>query len=169
MGLAVGATAVVVGRLELVADDLVVTARVVRLDDGRLMPDLAERAVIAEVFPLAGRLAGHLAGTGNVSRWQPPPSLAAFELYMKGLVAEAPAAERGFLEEALKSAPTYDAVQDSLQVVKELQQQVKQFEFHGYMRSGQGLNGEGRRREVLDHERDPVVAGGQQAISQGGE
>jgi maltoporin len=41
----------------------------------------------------------------------------------------------------LANTPTYDEVQDSLQVVKELQQQVKQFEFHGYMRSGAGLNG----------------------------
>ena len=43
----------------------------------------------------------------------------------------------------LANTPTYDEVQDSLQVVKELQQQAKQFEFHGYMRSGQGLNGDG--------------------------
>src|SRR6516164_7388159 len=43
----------------------------------------------------------------------------------------------------LANTPTYNQVQDSVQVVKELQQQVKQFEFHGYMRSGQGLNGGG--------------------------
>ena len=43
----------------------------------------------------------------------------------------------------LANTPTYDEVQDSLQVVRELQQQAKQFEFHGYMRSGGGLNGEG--------------------------
>ena len=43
----------------------------------------------------------------------------------------------------LANTPTYDEVQDSLQVVKRLQQQVKQFEFHGYMRSGEGLNGNG--------------------------
>ncbi len=43
----------------------------------------------------------------------------------------------------LANTPQYDEVQDSEKVVKELQQQVKQFEFHGYMRSGEGLNGEG--------------------------
>ena len=43
----------------------------------------------------------------------------------------------------LANTPTYDEIQDSVKVVRELQQQVKQFEFHGYMRSGEGLNSEG--------------------------
>ena len=43
----------------------------------------------------------------------------------------------------LANTPQYDAIQDSIKVVQELQQQVKQFEFHGYLRSGQGLNSEG--------------------------
>jgi maltoporin len=52
--------------------------------------------------------------------------------------------ERTEIEQTdLANTSTYDEVQDSLQVVKELQQQVKQFEFHGYMRSGAGLNGNG--------------------------
>ena len=43
----------------------------------------------------------------------------------------------------LANTPQYDEAQDSEQVVRELQQQVKQFEFHGYLPSGQGLNSEG--------------------------
>ena len=43
----------------------------------------------------------------------------------------------------LANTPRYDAVQDSEQVIAELKQQVKAFEFHGYMRSGQGLNSSG--------------------------
>lgn len=43
----------------------------------------------------------------------------------------------------LANTPQYDAVEDSEQVVAELKQQVKSFEFHGYLRSGQGLNSEG--------------------------
>ncbi len=43
----------------------------------------------------------------------------------------------------LANTPRYDTVQDSEQVITELKQQVKAFEFHGYMRSGQGLNSEG--------------------------
>jgi maltoporin len=43
----------------------------------------------------------------------------------------------------LANTPRYDTVQDSEQVVADLKQQIKAFEFHGYMRSGQGLNSEG--------------------------
>src|SRR5664279_545632 len=53
-------------------------------------------------------------------------------------------AQRTEIEQTeLANTPRYDAVQDSEQVVAELQQHVKAFEFHGYMRSGQGLNSEG--------------------------
>jgi tetratricopeptide (TPR) repeat protein/TolB-like protein len=145
VGLAVGATAVVVGRIELVADDLVVTARVIRLDDGRLMPDVVERGVIAEAFPIARRLAGQLAGTEHVAQWQPPPSVAAFELYMKGLVADTPVAERGFLEEALKFAPTYDAVRLALwQFHTEQGEHQRAFDVVSAMRTGSHLEREGR-------------------------
>jgi maltoporin len=52
--------------------------------------------------------------------------------------------EKTQIEQAeLANTPQYDEVQDSEKVVRELQQQVKQFEFHGYLRSGQGLNSEG--------------------------
>jgi tetratricopeptide (TPR) repeat protein len=145
VGLAVGATAVVVGRIELVADDLVVTVRVIRLDDGRLMPDVVERGVIAEAFSIARRLGGQLAGTENVAQWQPPPSLAAFELYMKGLVADTPEAERGFLEEALESAPTYDAVRLALwQFHTEQGEHQRAFDVVSAMRTGSHLEREGR-------------------------
>lgn len=43
----------------------------------------------------------------------------------------------------LANTPQYDSVQDNEKVVAELQQQVKAFEFHGYLRSGQGLNSKG--------------------------
>ena len=43
----------------------------------------------------------------------------------------------------LANTPRYDAIQDSESVIAELKQQAKAFEFHGYMRSGQGLNSEG--------------------------
>jgi maltoporin len=52
--------------------------------------------------------------------------------------------ERTEIEQTeLGNTPRYDEVADSEKVVRELQQQVKQFEFHGYLRSGEGLNGEG--------------------------
>lgn len=114
VGMAVSASAVVVGRIELDGEALVVTTQVIRLDTGRLMPDLVERAPPSDLFPLAGRIASRLQGAATTPRWQPPPSLAAFELYMKGLVADTPVAERSFYEQAVKSAPDYDAVRLAL-------------------------------------------------------
>jgi maltoporin len=52
--------------------------------------------------------------------------------------------ERTEIEQTeLANTPQYDEIQDSEKVVQELRQQVKSFEFHGYLRSGQGLNSEG--------------------------
>jgi maltoporin len=41
------------------------------------------------------------------------------------------------------NTPRYDEVQDANVAVLKLQEQAKAFEFHGYLRSGTGLNGEG--------------------------
>jgi maltoporin len=41
------------------------------------------------------------------------------------------------------SEPTYDLLREADQKIVELQQQVSSFEFHGYFRSGYGLNSEG--------------------------
>jgi maltoporin len=40
----------------------------------------------------------------------------------------------------LPSAPTYDLLRDSDTKIRHLEEQVKSFEFHGYFRSGYGLN-----------------------------
>ena len=145
VGMAVGATAIVVGRIELEAEELIVTTRVVRLDNGRLLPDVVERGAFGEVFSLAGRVAGHLAGLGGAPRWQPPPSLAAFELYTKGLVADSPSAERAFFEQALKSAPDYDAVRLALwQFHTEQGEHQRALDAVSAMRTGSHLEREGR-------------------------
>jgi maltoporin len=41
------------------------------------------------------------------------------------------------------SEPTYDLLREADQKIADLQQQVQSFEFHGYFRSGYGLNSEG--------------------------
>jgi maltoporin len=43
----------------------------------------------------------------------------------------------------LASAPTYDQVNDAETKIAKLEAQAKAFEFHGYLRSGYGLNSEG--------------------------
>lgn len=44
---------------------------------------------------------------------------------------------------AVSSEPTYDLLSEADQKIDKLQQQVGAFEFHGYFRSGYGLNGDG--------------------------
>ena len=44
---------------------------------------------------------------------------------------------------AVPSDPTYDLLKEADQKIEKLQEQARAFEFHGYFRSGYGLNGEG--------------------------
>jgi maltoporin len=46
----------------------------------------------------------------------------------------------------LASEPTYDLLREADQKIGKLQEQLGSFEFHGYFRSGDGLNGEGGRQ-----------------------
>ena len=47
------------------------------------------------------------------------------------------------LQGQLPSAPTYDFMRDADTKIRKLEEQVKSFEFHGYLRSGYGLNSRG--------------------------
>lgn len=112
VGQVVAAGVVVIGALELSGDQLVARGRVVRLDTGRLLPEVQASGALAEVFGIFGRLAHLLRGVTGEAPPVPtdrlPPSMQVFELYIKGLVAEAPATAITFLEQALKAAPRFD-------------------------------------------------------------
>jgi len=47
------------------------------------------------------------------------------------------------LQGQVPTAPTYDFLRDADTKIKKLEEQVKAFEFHGYLRSGYGLNSRG--------------------------
>lgn len=47
------------------------------------------------------------------------------------------------VQEQAANTPRYDLVRDAESRITRLSEQVKAFEFHGYLRSGSGLNGEG--------------------------
>jgi len=49
----------------------------------------------------------------------------------------------------LPSAPTYDLLREAEVKIEGLQQEVRAFEFHGYLRSGYGLNGAGGQQVVF--------------------
>lgn len=115
VGLAVGAAAIVTGRLELDGDQIVVRARVVGLDNGRLSSELTARGSASDLFDVAARVAaGLLDESTAATAWQPPPSLPAFELFTRGLVADTPAAGLAYFEQAIEAAPGYDAVRLAL-------------------------------------------------------
>jgi tetratricopeptide (TPR) repeat protein len=98
-----GATEVVVGTIERQAQELIVRARTIRLDNGRLNPEVVERGALADLFGIFERVARKLVGRpaeGPALESRPP--LVAFENYVKGLVAESPAAQERYLQRAVE-------------------------------------------------------------------
>ena len=109
----VGAADVVVGSMSLEADILVVRARRIRLDTGRLDGEVVARGPAADVFGTYARLGAVLWGRSPAAADEAavPAAvpLAAFEQYVRGLVAETPAAQVAALTQALRIQPRYDA------------------------------------------------------------
>lgn len=112
VGQVVAAGVVVIGTLELTGDQLLARGRVVRLDTGRLLPEVQATGALADLFGIFSRLAHEVRGVSAAPPAMPsdrlPPSMQVFELYIKGLVAEAPATAIAFLEQAIKAAPQFD-------------------------------------------------------------
>jgi tetratricopeptide (TPR) repeat protein len=112
VGQAVMASQVVTGTISMQGDQLIARARAVRLDSGRLLPEIASTGAIADLFAVFGKLAQQIRNAPAA----PPPALTdrlpptpqVFELYVKGLVAETPSTALAFLEQALKAAPQFD-------------------------------------------------------------
>ena len=110
LGQLVAATHVISGSFELEGQTLTVRARVIRLDTGRMIPEIVERGPLQDMFDVYGRIARRLVPESTVSaeemeKGQVP--LAAFEPYIKGVLAEAPATKLGFLEDALEAFPNF--------------------------------------------------------------
>jgi Tfp pilus assembly protein PilF/TolB-like protein len=112
VGQTVGAVAVAIGSVEASDTELTIRARVIRLDTGRLLPETSSKGPTHDLFGVVERLAAGLKSASQPSKppgigWR-PPSPRAFEYYVKGLIAEAPAAQVTSFEQALKDAPAYD-------------------------------------------------------------
>ena len=117
LGQIVGAAQVVLGSFELKGDVLTVRARTIRLDTGRISSDISEVGSLADVFGVFGHIAQRIAPDSTVSTEQmeqvhPPP--AAFEQYIKGLIAQSPEAKETFLTQSLKLAPTFQRARIAL-------------------------------------------------------
>ena len=116
IGDALSATSVINGSMQMQGDQLIVRARVVRIETGRLLPEVEASGPLPDVFGVFATLAQRIrGGAGTVTindRLAPSPRV--FELYVKGLIAETPATALVFLEQALKAAPAYHRVRLAL-------------------------------------------------------
>jgi tetratricopeptide (TPR) repeat protein len=108
LGQLVGAGEVIVGSFEVKGQDLVVRARAIRLDTGRLLPEILESGPLTEIVSIYGRVARRLVPNAKVTSEQMEqgqPPLVALERYVKGLLAQMPATKVGFLTEAIRVYP----------------------------------------------------------------
>ena len=115
VGQVVAASQVVIGTLELQGDDLIVRARTITLDTARMSPELLERGPLTDLLEIYARLArriGPPVRDAATARVYPTP--AAFEQYIKGLLAESPAAQAAFLTHALKLYPAFQRARVAL-------------------------------------------------------
>jgi predicted Zn-dependent protease/TolB-like protein len=112
VGHALSAGSVVSGSVHVEGDRLIVRARVVRIDAGRLLPEVEASAALTDMFSVFAALAEKIQGpsAAPVVNNRLAPSPHAFELYVKGLIAETPATALAFLEQAQKAAPKFDRV-----------------------------------------------------------
>jgi tetratricopeptide (TPR) repeat protein len=111
IGQLVGAAQVVVGSLQLDGDALVVHARSIALDTGRIQADVNDRGPLVELFAVFERVARRMAppssrSSADIAALEPP--VAAFEDYIKGLLAETPATAIAYLKSALARQPSFD-------------------------------------------------------------
>jgi tetratricopeptide (TPR) repeat protein len=118
VGQFVGASDVIVGAYALTGDRLTVRARAIRLEAGRLLPEVVEEGPLSELLELYDRTARRLR---NATSPAPPPrngtlltSPSALELFVKGLIAEQLPTKRSLLEQASKAAPDEDRIKIAL-------------------------------------------------------
>ena len=111
IGQVVGAAAVVVGSLQLEGDTLSVRARSIALETGRVQANITESGPLPQLFATFERIARQLAPPSpktpeDIQKMHPP--VAAFEDYIKGLLAETPATAFSYLKAALSVHPSFD-------------------------------------------------------------
>ena len=153
VGQAVSATLVVSGTIAMEGDQIVARARVVRLDTGRLLPDVEARGPLADLFGVFGTLGQRIRASfenaaPTTDRLPPTPQV--FELYVKGLIAETPSTALAFLEQALKAAPQFDRARLSMwELHSESSDHQKALDVVSAIRPESRFSREGRFRRSL--------------------
>ncbi len=145
IGQLVGASQVVVGSLQMESDAVVVRARSIALDTGRVSADVTERGPLPELFATFERIARRMAPpsattSADVEKQHPPVTV--FEAFIKGLLAETPATAISYLRAALAGQPSFDRARLAL---------VGRLRRAGRARAGAGGRRVGAGRFALVH------------------
>jgi len=111
IGELIGASEIVVGTLRLQGETILAHARSIVLETGRVRVDVTEAGPFVDFFAVFERLARRMSppsprSSEEILRAHPP--VAAFENYIKGLLAETPATAVNYLTAALKVQPSFD-------------------------------------------------------------
>ncbi len=106
----VGADRVIVGTIQLEGETLVVHARSIAVEPGKIQRDISDRGALTNLYAIMGRVASRLAPPHAVEPKIEPlhPPVAAFENYIKGILAKTPATATNYLNAALKQHPSFD-------------------------------------------------------------
>lgn len=111
IGQLVGAATVVSGRLDFDGDALAVHVEAIRIDTGRVSADFDERGALNDLLATIERVSRRLLPASTVPTAvveQQHPPLAAFENFVKGLIAETPSTQINFLDKAIALDPRFD-------------------------------------------------------------
>ena len=121
IGQLIGAAQVVVGSLQLDGETLIVHARSIGLDSGRIDTDVTDRGPMPELFAIYERVARRLSprsAPAKSATAAQQPTLPAFERYIKGLLAETPATAINYLNASLGLQPDFDRARLALWAVQ---------------------------------------------------
>ena len=111
IGQVVGAAEIVVGTLHLESDVLVVKARRIALDTGRVLATITERGSVADLFATFERVARQIAPPSQKSAEEirlQHPSVDVFANFIKGLLSETPQTAVNYLWAALRAQPNFE-------------------------------------------------------------
>lgn len=107
LGQVVGATHIVIGSFRLTGMQLTLRAQNIRLDSGRMEHEIVETGALDDLFAIFERVSRRLVGS-TVRTAAPKPPLAAFESYIKGLIATSLPTKVTLFETAIKLDPGFD-------------------------------------------------------------
>lgn len=112
----VAADSVVLGSFTAEDDELSVRARRITLATGRVEKEIEESGPLTEIVAVFERVASKIGDfpESTEARGEGRPVLAAFEPYVKGLLAETPAGQVKYLVTALAIDPTYHVARIAL-------------------------------------------------------